>query len=262
MRYGVLADIHANLPALNAAVDELRRLGAERWIVAGDVVGYGPHPNECVDAVASLDAAVVAGNHDLIVLGRLPDTRCIELARASLRWTRGVLSADARAFLETLPATVVADGGVLVAHGSITDPQQYVTTEAQALAQLEQRRDARIVILGHTHRPLAVAAPTGRLRAAGAVQLPRGRPVLLNPGAVGQARELRARARAMLLDLDAERATFVRLPYDIRRSRTALRAAGLSARGCHLRPGPGRAVRRLASAAERRLPGHAARGSR
>src|SRR5829696_2948685 len=136
-----MADIHANLPALEAAVAELRGLGAQRWVVAGDIVGYGPHPNECVEAVASLEPVAVAGNHDLIVLGRLPDTRCIELARASLRWTRGVLGADARAFLDALPLSQLTDDGVLVAHGSPTDPQEYVTTEAQALGHLARLGD-------------------------------------------------------------------------------------------------------------------------
>ena len=88
MRYGVLADIHGNLHALRAALGALGREGVDRYLIAGDLVGYGPNPNECVELVAGLDAVCVAGNHDLIALDRLSDERCPELARQSLRWTR------------------------------------------------------------------------------------------------------------------------------------------------------------------------------
>ena len=71
MRYAVLADIHGNLHALDAALAALKDAEVDGYLVAGDLVGYGPFPNECVERVAELDAACVAGNHDLIVLGQL-----------------------------------------------------------------------------------------------------------------------------------------------------------------------------------------------
>src|SRR2546427_11361968 len=134
MRYGVLADIHGNLYALRAGLEELRRRGVDRWLVAGDLVGYGPNPNECVELVAGLDAICVAGNHDLIALGRLSDERCIPLAQTSLRWTRGVLGNDARAFLAGLPERASVPGGVTLAHGSLDNPQDYTVTPRQASA--------------------------------------------------------------------------------------------------------------------------------
>ena len=136
MRYGVLADIHGNLHALRAALSALGREGVDRYLIAGDLVGYGPNPNECVELVAGLDAVCVAGNHDLIALDRLSDERCPELARRSLRWTRTVLTDETRAFLASLPLRATAPGGIVMAHGSLDDPQEYTRRPQQAVPQL------------------------------------------------------------------------------------------------------------------------------
>jgi len=250
MRYGLIADVHGNLDALRAVLHALGHEGVERYLVAGDLVGYGPYPNECVKAVAELDAACVAGNHDLIALGELSDRRCIELARRSLAWTRDVLGGDERAFLAALPRTVSAPGGVVMAHGSLDDPQEYTATSKQALAQLAQVEEsgAGVLVLGHTHRPLAFARRAGWLQARGSAGLPPADSVLLNPGAVGQSRELRVRARYAVLDLDARKARFVAIPYDVGACRSALRRVGLSPRSCHLRPSVPRAAARAVRA--------------
>src|SRR6059036_2321500 len=112
MRYAVLSDIHGNLAELEAALAYFRRVGVDGYLCAGDLVGYGPEPNECVTAVASLDAVCVAGNHDLIALGELSKERCIPLARRSLEWTRKALRGDVREYLAGLPRRARAEGGV------------------------------------------------------------------------------------------------------------------------------------------------------
>jgi len=246
-RYGVVADVHANLPALEAVLAELRRREPDELVVAGDLVGYGPNPNECVALLAELGAQAVAGNHDLIVLGRLGDDRCIGLARETLRWTRGVLAPSARAHLADLPPRLELPGGVAVAHGSLDDPQEYVTRPHAAAAQLRALARAApqawALVLGHTHRPLAFAAEGGRLATRGRVRLPSGA-VLLNPGAAGQSRDRRALARAMVLDTERRAAEFLAVPYDEERCRAELRAHGLPERAHHLRPSLGRAAYR------------------
>src|ERR1051325_11660096 len=114
----VLSDIHANLPALEAALRFAREAGVDDYFCAGDLVGYGPHPNECVELIASLGVRCVAGNHDLIALGELSDERCIPLARRSLAWTRETLNDASREYLTTLPRRLDLDGGITLAHGS------------------------------------------------------------------------------------------------------------------------------------------------
>ena len=205
-----------------------------------------------MERVAELDAVCVAGNHDLIVLGQLWDERCIPLARTSLAWTREVLRDDARAYLERLPRLVDA-GRVVMAHGSLDDPSEYTRTPEQAVTQLGrlelEHPDAGILVVGHTHRPWA-CDEVGRARRPDEgedLPLPRGR-LLLNPGAVGQSRELRVRARYLLLDLEQDVAQFRAVRYDTTACREALRANGLSPRSNHLRPTLGGAVRRVRGA--------------
>ena len=258
MRYGVIADVHANLHALDATLAFLSTQYVDRYLCAGDLVGYGPLPNESVRRVLDLGGPCVAGNHDLIALGRLGDERCIPLARASLRWTRGVLDPPVRAILAGLPLTD-RPGGLVLCHGWLEDPQQYVVGEQEAVARLREAPDADIVIVGHTHRPMAVAARTGTLLrgASGTVRLPPGEPVLLNPGAVGQSRSADPNARAMVLDTDARTAAFHELPYDVAACREALCERGLPPNACHLPPSRwrdaasavGHRVRRMRTAA-------------
>jgi len=248
---GILADVHGNLPALLAAVGRLRGEGAERFLCAGDLVGYGPFPNECVELIAGLDAVCVAGNHDLIALGHLADDRCNALARHSLAWTRERLSPASKAYLEALPVSIELDG-VVMAHGSPDDPQRYVRRGGEAARELAavaaRWPAAQVLVLGHTHIARAWA-PGGRPLDAGAgsvMPLAPDGPVLLNPGAVGQSRERRIRARSLVLDLHEQTAAFHADAYDVGASRRALRSAGLPAETVHLSPTlAGRAARRL-----------------
>jgi predicted phosphodiesterase len=264
VRYGVLADIHGNLHALRAAPARLALEGVDRYICAGDLVGYGPFPNECVETVAALDPICVAGNHDLMALDRLPDDRCIPLARQSLRWTRGVLSQDARDYLGSLPLRAEADGGAVVAHGSLDDPEEYTTDAVQARAQLARVRaedDAHVLILGHTHRARAWSdRPRARATLGGGpLSLAEGAWVL-NPGGLGQSRELRVRARFVLLETDPRRASFYAVRYDVRGCRAALRGHGLSPRSHHLPPARLRALSRPVRRTARRALGRSASG--
>jgi predicted phosphodiesterase len=253
----VISDIHGNLHALEAALRVLSEAGVDDYLCAGDLVGYGPLPNECVAAVAELGALCVAGNHDLIALGRLSDERCSRLARDSLRWTTRELSGASRAFLEQLPSALAAPGGVVVAHGSLDDARTYVREPEERMAQLltlEQRHPtAGLLVLGHTHRPVAHARRRGTLRTRhnGSVSLEPGETFLLNPGSVGQSRQRTARSQFMIVDLEQSYARFYTVPYDVAGCRRALRQRGLAPSSHHSKPRPlrdrARAVRRVVS---------------
>lgn len=258
MRYGVIADVHGNAHALDAVLAFLSTQDVDAYLCAGDLVGYGPRPNECVRRVLALEGHAVAGNHDLIALGRLGDERCIPLARASLRWTRAVLDDDVRSLLASLSLAVTVDG-IALRHGSVADPQEYVTTEPQAQACLEQLARAEpaasILVVGHTHRPMAVSRRHGGLlrSATGDVELPPDDLVLLNPGAVGQSRTADPRARVMVIDTRARVADFHAVDYDVAGCRRALRERGLPAQSCHLRRSRRSVAARLVSRHVRRL---------
>lgn len=261
MRYGILADIHANLHALEAVLDVMRECAPDRFVVAGDLVGYGAFPNECVELVAGLDAVCVAGNHDLIALGRLSPARCIPLARESLEWTSAVLDPGPRRFLDALRPIAAVGDGVVVAHGTIEDPQTYTVRVQDAEAQLDRLAevadDATVLVLGHTHHACFVGRSSGRhaIVSGRALHYRGGERHLLNPGSVGQSRERRPDARFAMVDTDDRAVTFHTVPYDVVACRRALERVGLPTRSHHLRPSALRRSARVLRGAMQRASG-------
>jgi len=240
MRFGLIADIHGNLHALEAAIRALRGAGVDGYVCAGDLVGYGAFPNECAAVVDGLNAHTVAGNHDLIALGQLSDARCIPLARSSLCWTREALRDDTRRYLAALPLRLEIAGTVVLSHGSLDDPQEYVTRQSQAAQQLGELRSRfagfRYLVLGHTHRQRAHTSDRELRLPEAALALGLNDLSLINPGSVGQSRDSVALARFGVLDLEARSVTFMSAPYDVAACRAALQRAGRPAGSCHLAP--------------------------
>lgn len=243
MRVAVLSDVHANMQALVAVLAACRREGFDRLLCAGDLVGYGPDPNACVELLHDVGAVSVAGNHDLIAVGRLDDTTCSRLARASLQWTRDHLREDVARQLAALPL-LHEDGVLLMAHGSPEDPTEYVTQAERAdelLAQVAVGSPAvQLLVLGHTHHPWLHAGRTRRM---------------LNPGSVGQSRDRSPDARFAVVDLESRLATLHRVPYDVHACREALRRQGLPVASCSSPPPGmlGRLARRLTRPVRDRL---------
>ena len=167
MRYGVISDIHANLHALDATLAMLEEHAVDRYLCLGDLVGYGPLPNECVERLAAYEPICVAGNHDLIATGRLNGERSGRLARRSLAWTAERLNDNTRNHLDGLPRRAHAERGVVLIHGSLSDVEEYVRTSGAAGRQLDrleaEEPSARILLLGHTHMPMAHASRRGDL---------------------------------------------------------------------------------------------------
>jgi predicted phosphodiesterase len=207
-----------------------------------------------VERLASLEPSptVVAGNHDLMAVGRLPTLGLGPLQRETLEWTWGVLERRPRLYLEALPLSAATADHVVLAHGSLDDPTEYVFDPSAGGEQIrrlgEHDPNARVLVLGHTHLPLACTAGRG-LAAEGELELDAtGGPWLLNPGSVGQSRERLPLARALVLDLARGVARFLALEYDVRATKSELRALGLPEHACHLAPGRrARLRRRLAT---------------
>lgn len=229
MRVAVISDVHANYHALEAVLDQIDAAGVDAVWCLGDTVGYGPMPNECCDSVSQRADVCLVGNHDLVVLGELPVSDFNDEAAAAAVWTSQVLTADARAFLAALEPIAHPDGADLY-HASARDPVwEYVLTEEAARATLDLSQ-APIVLVGHSHVPLALALEgdevAGGLAPSGTdVQLP-GR-ILLNPGSVGQPRDGDPRAAWLLLDLATRFATFHRVAYSIEDTQAEMRERGL-----------------------------------
>jgi predicted phosphodiesterase len=275
MLYALLADVHANLEALSVVLEAVDRRACDRLICAGDLVGYGPDPNECLRRLIEREALMVLGNHDLMVLDRLPLERCVPDGRRAVRWTRRNITPDLRRYLDDLPLIRQAGEGIAVCHGSLDDPDAYVNSPAAARIQLdllgERLPGCSRLVLGHTHRAAldtrtsgsdAGADPVTRrregphLRAPGtiSVSLADGEAWVINPGSVGQSRDDAALARFAIYDSARRTIDFVALEYDVEACARKLYAAGLTTQLARPRqPAVARLLRVARSAAKRAL---------
>jgi diadenosine tetraphosphatase ApaH/serine/threonine PP2A family protein phosphatase len=230
MRVAVVSDIHSNLHALEAVLAAIDAEAPDELWCLGDLVGYGPRPNECCAAVAERADVCLAGNHDLAVRGTIDLEEFGGEAAVAAKWTRDVLAPEAQELLDTLEPTGSAHGVVLY-HGSARDPiWECILTDASAVATLELAA-APLVLVGHSHVALQIVDTgdeiEGAVAPAGTEVSVDGLRVLLNPGSVGQPRDGDPRAAFLLLDLDARRATFHRAEYDVGLTQREIRAAGL-----------------------------------
>jgi predicted phosphodiesterase len=227
-RVAVISDVHANRHALESVLAAVERDGPDEIWCLGDLVGYGPRPNECCAAVAERASLCLAGNHDLVVLGTLGLEDFAGDAAAAAAWTRGVLDDESRAFLGSLQSQARAEGAELF-HGSGRDPVwEYVLGEEAAWWTFQATTEP-LVLVGHSHVPLAISFGAdelaGGIAADGTDVALDGARWLLNPGSVGQPRDGDPRAAYLLL-ADG-RARFRRVEYPIARTQTEMREAEL-----------------------------------
>jgi predicted phosphodiesterase len=230
MRIAVFSDIHANLHALEAVLAAVERARPDAVWCLGDVVGYGPQPSSCCSLTEHRATIGLVGNHDLGAIGRLELHDFSPDAAEAARWTAGALTPEARAYLERLEPSTVTEHAALY-HGSPREPVwEYVLGPEAVLAALEGA-PLPLVLLGHTHVPLAVGLREtldGGLAPDGTeIDLASADRWLLNPGSVGQPRDGDPRAAWLLLDLDAGRAEFRRSAYAVERTQQEILAAGL-----------------------------------
>jgi len=230
MRVAVVSDIHSNLHALEAVLAAIEAEAPDELWCLGDLVGYGPHPNECCATIAERAAVCLGGNHDLAVRGTIDLEEFGGEAAVAAKWTREVLEPQAQELLDRLEPADAAHG-VALYHGSARDPiWEYVLSDEAAAATLELT-GSPLVLVGHSHVALQIVqseddlaggnAPAGTELDVGGVR------ALLNPGSVGQPRDGDPRAAYLLLDLDAQHASFRRVEYDVARTQREIRDTGL-----------------------------------
>lgn len=232
MLIAVLADIHANLTALEAVLADIeQRGGAEEVWCPGDIIGYGPDPHECIALVRKTCKICVAGNHDLAAAGIIDISDFNEYAAAANLWTAQQLTREDIDFIKSLPLTVER-GDFTIVHGSPREPiWEYIFDAATAEENIEWLT-MPCCLVGHTHVPAVFApgrsgqATAGRIEDGAEVKLDKEW-LIINPGGVGQPRDGDPRASYGLIDTNRRLFALHRVPYDIPAVQSRMRERGL-----------------------------------
>ncbi len=219
MRLGIFSDVHSNLEALKVVVEAYQQLNIDRYICLGDIVGYGANPNECCEIVRSLASAVVLGNHDAAVSGRMEYAYYYDAARQALDWCAEQLEPDHMDWLRQLPYVVRQDS-LCFSHGNPLYPAEfeYIFTMDQA-AELLSRFDHLddVNFIGHSHLTKSFALAVGEVNEVVARRfgLRRHRKYVITDGSVGQPRDYDNRACFTVFDTETRIFEYHRAEYDI-----------------------------------------------
>lgn len=201
MIVAIISDIHSNLVALDAVLEDIETLGAELILCAGDIVGYYPYPNETIDRFKEKDVVSILGNHDRAVI-HFNTVGMNRLAAEAARWTSENISAENVDYLKALRSSMKTkiDGRTIAMyHGSPRDDDEYLY-EIDTGPELVEMCGCQIMITGHTHIPFVRKFSDG---------------MLINPGAIGQPRDGDRRASFAILDTEHADVTICRKSYDI-----------------------------------------------
>lgn len=229
MRYALISDIHANLEALEAVLAALKDEGAEQILCLGDVIGYGPNPNECVKLIQQHAAVCLIGNHDEASLGRVDLDLFNYMARQAIEWTTDQLTEESKEFLKSLQYTR-SYGDFMIVHASPDEPTRWnyilnLEDAAQGFAAFTEQ----ICFIGHSHTPWVIPLPPdGRMRVSHEYPLTVKEKFryLINIGSVGQPRDRNPDAAFGILDTASLQYTLKRVSYDVAKTQRKIRATG------------------------------------
>jgi predicted phosphodiesterase len=233
MRLGIFSDIHANLEALQAVLAAYENEKIDRFLCAGDVVGYGASPNECVELVRETTTEVVLGNHDAAVSGIMDYSYYYDAARRVLDLHANSLTGDGMAWLCNLPySRRYPDLGIKLCHGSPIEEREfdYIFAPEQAFSLLPfYHMLDQITFIGHSHlcRVFALTASTVEEIAAKQFYVDRERKFVISVGSIGQPRDYDNRASYTVFDTDSRTFQFKRVEYDIETAANRIFTAGL-----------------------------------
>jgi len=231
----VLSDIHANQTALDAVLESAQGRW-DRVACLGDMVGYGPDPNEVVECIQELGATTIRGNHDKAGCGLDAAADFNPIARAAVEWTRQQLRPENTEYLRQLPQGPLEIDGVVLIHGALSDEDQYVFAPGDALDGL-LGSPSPVTFFGHTHiqggfsfqddTVEAIRVRLGPSSSSATLELNGVARYLLNPGSIGQPRDGDPRAAFVIADLDRHSVDFWRVPYNIEAVQQRMTKAGL-----------------------------------
>ncbi len=231
MRYGLISDVHGNWEALQAVLRALEKESVDQILCAGDIVGYGANPQECLVSIRNQLIPCVAGNHDWGVCGLLDLVRFNPWAQTAILWTRQQLKQPELDFLKALPLSFQNDM-MAVTHGTFDEPFRFKylsdSTEARHAFPYLGRN---IGVVGHTHIPGFYVQSGGDIRMSRGsfLQIGPEEKIIINVGSVGQPRDRDGRAAYGIYDSDEQYLEIKREPYDVESAQRRMRECGLPA---------------------------------
>ena len=239
MIYLILSDIHSNVEALRSVLLEVISVHIDKYVILGDLVGYGASPNEVIRSVKKMaPAAVIRGNHDKVAAGLSSGSGFNYIARDAALWTQAKLSNENREYIADLPrGPVDIDGLFDIIHGSRYDEDYYILESSEALFEF-RRSDRKLTFFGHTHIPVVWVFDDNEKTIKPEIceyddygkyecLLDRDKRYLINPGSVGQPRDIDPRASFAIYDTKDAKITFFRINYNIESAQQKIIRAGL-----------------------------------
>lgn len=227
----ILSDIHSNLEALDAVMDDATSRGGfdSLWCL-GDIVGYGPDPGPCINILRQHKAVAVAGNHDYVAVGKASAADFNYAAKAAIEWTASNLSSEDAEYLSGLPTVATVEPFTMV-HGTLRDHiNEYLLERDSALATLELMQ-TRYCAVGHSHLPFICREGGG---APTFIEFPEGQAyplgeerLIINPGCVGQPRDRDPRPSYAIYDSGANSIERHRVEYRIQDTQEKMRDANM-----------------------------------
>lgn len=240
MKFGIISDVHGNLEALRVALETLtRELEVDKLFFCGDLVGYGPEPNACIDALREELDAGIKGNHDAAVVGELGVNFFNRAGSKALKWTKREITKDNKAYLEELPVqSYLPEEGISLVHGSSADSlTHYITRKADAIRSTRlAEKDFAVQLFGHTHLPVVYEIANEnvneyRIQGGKSFNLNPHRKYLINPGSVGQPRDGNWKTSFAMLELNdnlvPQNVNFFREEYPAEKTRQKILDANL-----------------------------------
>ena len=231
MRYGIISDLHSNYEALSAVLAQIDEHGVDRLLCLGDIVGYGPNPNECCDELRRRDCLAIAGNHDEAAISAEEPEAFNALARQAIAWTKGELSAANRAYLAELPREIDFERFSIV-HGAPIFHFDYILNVVDAQSAFPHAT-APLTFIGHTHIAEVFFQDDGgrayhlKLANGGKIDIIDQCRYIINPGSVGQPRDHNPQASFAIYDEDRRVVEIRRVSYDVSRVQERMQRANL-----------------------------------
>lgn len=230
MKYGIFADIHSNLEAFEAVLEALRSEGIQHYLCAGDIVGYGANPAECIHRIKELDSITVCGNHDWASVGLLDISYFNPVASQAVLWTEKWLSARERTFLSALKLIYYGETFTLV-HGTLDNAEKFhYIYDAYTARNTFELTPTNICFVGHSHIPLVIFKKQGNkigYLLEPKIEISPKVVYVINVGSVGQPRDGDARASFCTYDSDKKIIEMKRVSYDFKKAQNKIIKAGL-----------------------------------